>query len=59
MQYSVFDNLLLLMIPLSFIRDYLSYLLERGDMTLLFGIFDLYLIIWKNIKSVLLFLFTM
>ena len=34
MQYSVFDNLLLLMIPLSFIRDYLSYLLERGDMTL-------------------------
>ena len=30
MQYSVFDNLLLLMIPLSFIRDYLSYLLERG-----------------------------
>lgn len=34
MQYSLFERLLMFAIPLPFIRDYLSYLLERGEMTL-------------------------
>lgn len=34
MQYSTVEKLLILTIPLPFIRDYLAYLLERGEMTL-------------------------